>query len=303
MALPPIPHEEIERLLAGSATEIHRHAAAIALLDNWICSGVYAKSFGYEGILTAGHCAKDIMAEERFALCVSEARHQLWVTPAAVEHVPIGWDETESPIPSGPDLSFIIIRDKSLRDIIRSHGIEFYDLDRQNTSEVFGNPVIVSKFNWSVAGNPNEKVRPSKELLHGHSYSMVMITAGVMQANFNSHDFRGDFDYVELLPLRAFGEFPDSYEGVSGGGIWYHRFVVRHGTHYHVEPTLAGIACWQSIEHIVKRGCEVRKITGHGWASIYEHVPRVLAEHRTRENHTRIKLLGILKGRLDSIAP
>lgn len=199
---PPIPHEEIARLLARSEPAIQRHAAHICLLDNRVFSGVYVKSFGYEGILTAGHCASDFLAEERFALCVAEAWPQLWVEPEAVEHVPVGWDESEGYSSSGPDLSFVIIRDKSLREVICNQGIEFYDLDRQKSSKVFGHSFTVNKFNWSVAGNPNEKVASQEQLLHGQPHNIVMITAGVMQGNFHDYESRGGFDYIELRLLE-----------------------------------------------------------------------------------------------------
>jgi hypothetical protein len=208
---------------------------------------------------------------------VSEAWHQLWVKPAAVEHVVIGWDETEGPTSSGPDLSFIIIHDKELRDIISTQGIEFYDLDARNSTDVFGSPF--RKFNWCVAGNPNENVLPHEQLLNGQPHNLVSINAAAMQGNFYNHAFRDQFDYIELHLLSSLHDFPACYKGVSGGGIWYQRLVTNDEKHYHVQPVLAGIACWQSA-HTSERGYKVRKITGHGWVSIYGQVRKVLAERR-----------------------
>jgi hypothetical protein len=205
------------------------------------------------------------------------------VTPAAVEHVRIGWDEAEGPTSSGPDLSFIIIQDKRLRNFIRSQGIAFYDLDGQNSKEVFGSPF--QKFNWCVAGNPSEKVRPHERSLNGHPNNMVLINAAAMQGNFYEHEFRGAYDYIELHLLSTLQEFPACYKGASGGGIWYQRLVTTDGKKYHVQPILAGIVCWQSA-HTVERGYKVRKITGHGWVSIYEQVRKVLAPSATGNNRT-----------------
>ena len=275
--LPPIPVEEIEKLLAGSAPAIQRHAAVVILQNEWIFSGVFVKSVGYEGILTAGHCASEFLAGERFALSVSEDWHQVWVEPKAVEHVSVGYDEAVGYTSNGPDLSFIIIHDKNLRSIIRSQGLEFYDLDTNKVREVFGNDF--AKFNWSVAGNPNEKVQVTKELVEGQLQKMVSTTATLIQGNFYGYDIRDNFDYVTLLLGSAFEEFPASYKGVSGGGIWYQRFITNDGKTYKVEPILAGVACWQS-ERTVKRGWKVRSIAGHGWVSIYGHVRRTLAEKR-----------------------
>ena len=151
--IPPIPHTEIERLLAKSAPTIQRHAAIIHIEGDFIYSGVYAKSFGYEGILTAGHCASDFMAAKHIALSVSELIHQLWVEPNAFEHVPIAYDETEGYTSSGPDLSFVVIRDEHLLRTIKNQNLAFYDLDyhRARVNEVFAGDL--AKFNWSLAPN------------------------------------------------------------------------------------------------------------------------------------------------------
>jgi hypothetical protein len=275
--------DELERLLVSSAPTIQRHAAVIALGSDWVCSGVFVKSFGYEGILTAGHCASTFLAEDRFALSISEERHQFFIEKEAVEHVPIGYDETQGYTTDGPDLSFVKLRDEKIRHTIRSQGIAFFDLDfhRLKLKDVFlgGN---IATFNWSVAGNPNEKIQVTTQLVNNVERNFVMNTAALIQGNLWGYDLRGDFDYVKVLVGSAFEEFPNSYAGVSGGGIWYQRFVTDDGKNYRVEPILAGIACWQS-RSTLKKGYMVREITGHGWVSVYGHVRRALAEKGATE--------------------
>jgi hypothetical protein len=280
--IPPIPPEEIGRLLESSAPTIHRHGAIIHLENDSVFSGVYAKSFGYEGILTAGHCASDFLAAKRVALPVSELMHQLWVETNAFEHVPIGYDETEGYTPDGPDLSFVIIRDEKLLRTIKRQNYEFYDLDhhRARVREVF--TTDMHNLNWSVAGNPGEKVKVTKQVVNGQWHKFVDTTAALIQGNLAGYELRGDFDYVMLLLGSGFEEFPASYKGVNGGGIWYQQFVATDGKTYKVEPMLAGVACWQG-ERTVKKDYKVRTVTGHGWVSIYGHVRRALAEKRASE--------------------
>src|SRR6266568_3173605 len=151
--IPPLPPEEIERLLVGSAPTIKGHAAIVHVEGDFIYSGVYASSFGYDGILTAGHCAADFLAATHIALSVSDAKHRLWVEPRAFEHVRIGYDEAEGYTTSGPDLSFVIIRDEELIRLIKRQNLEFYDLDfhRTRVKEVF--TPEMHTVNWAVEGN------------------------------------------------------------------------------------------------------------------------------------------------------
>lgn len=273
--IPPIPVKEIEEHLAGSAETIHRYIAIACLLDDSVYSGVYVKCFGYEGILTAGHCASEFLAAKRFALVVSKAKHQFWVEPNSFEHIAISYDETEGYPLDGPDLSLVIVRDAKLLHTL--HGfVEFYDLENQNT-DIFRNDL--AKFNWSVAGVPHEKILLTNESISGEEHKMVVTTAAVIQGNLVSIDVRNNFDYIKLRLLTGIDEFPKSYSGVSGGGIWYQRFVTKDGKNYTVEPILAGVVCWQSREPIKMQ----RFIIGHGFASIYGTVRRVLAQKRSQQ--------------------
>jgi hypothetical protein len=271
--LPPIPVTEIERLLARSADTIHRYTAIACLLDNSVYSGVYVKCFGYEGILTAGHCASEFLAASRFALVVSENAHQFWVEPSFFEHIAIEHYEYEDYTTDGPDLSFAIIRDINLLRTLRGL-VAFYDLDNQDTN-IFRNDL--AKFNWSIAGVPSEKIQETKIIANFEENRMVNITAAVMQGNLVSIETTNNFDYIKLRLLTGIEEFPKSYNGVSGGGIWYQRFIVKEDKTYTVEPILAGITVWQSKEPEKMQ----RFITGHGFASIYGTLRRVLAQKRS----------------------
>lgn len=73
---PPIADEEILRLLNESAPLSLRHVAIISLGNGQEFSGVFAKSVGYEGILTAGHSAEQFLANENLTLVLSEVPPQ-----------------------------------------------------------------------------------------------------------------------------------------------------------------------------------------------------------------------------------
>ena len=291
--IPPIPTEEIEVLLRDSAPSIWRHIAIIPLGNNQAFSGVYAKSNGYEGILTAAHSANQFLAKERVALAVSEVSHRLIVNSTDFDHVRIGYDETEGYTNSQPDLSFVIIRNEKLLQLIRSLKLSFYDLDiaASRAKEVFLNPEKpLAKFNWSVAGCPREKVEIANQLIDGQSHEIITSPSVLIQGNLveYDYDFANNFDYLKFYMGSGFEEFPDDYDGMSGGGIWYQMFVTDDGINFTVKPILAGIARWQS-EMTVKKGYKVRPIIGHAWVSIYAHVRRVLREKRAAANRASEK--------------
>jgi hypothetical protein len=284
--IPPIPTEEIERLLRDSAPSIWRHIAIISLGNNQAFSGVFARSFGYEGILTAAHSADQFLATERVALVVSEISHRLIVDSKDFDHVRIGYDEVEGYTSSQPDLSFVIIRNDELLRLIRSLKLSFYDLDIAGASvrEVFLNPEKpLAKFNWSVAGCPREKVEIANQLIDGQSQEIVTSPTALIQGNLVEYHLENNFDYLKLYMASGFEEFPYDYNGMSGGGIWYQMFLTDDGKQFTVKPILAGMARWQS-EVTLKKGYKVRCITGHAWVSIYGYVRRVLAEKRAAEN-------------------
>jgi len=284
--LPPIPPEEIKRLLKESAPSIWRHIAVISLGNNQAFSGVFAKSFGYEGILTAGQSAEQFLAKEHFAMAVSKVSHRLIVKTKDFEHLRIGYEESEGYASGQPDLSFVIIRNKELLRLLRNLKLSFYDLDIAGASvrEVFLNPEKpMAKFNWSVAGCPRGKVEIAKQIIDGQQQEVITSPSALIQGNLVEYELANNFDYLKLYMGSGFEEFPDDYNGMSGGGIWYQMFLTDDGKKFSVNPILAGVARWQS-EIKLKKGYKVRCITGHAWVSIYGYVVRVLAEKRAFEN-------------------
>jgi len=286
--IPPIPTEEIERLLRESAPEIWRHIAIISLGGNQAFSGVFAKSFGYDGILTAAHSAEQFLTDERVALAVSEESHRLIVSSTDFDHVRVGYDEVEGYTNSQPDLSFVIIKNPDLLRLIRNLKLSFYDLDiaAAGVKEVLLNPEKpFARFNWSVAGCPRAQVEIANQLIEGQAREIITNPTALIQGSLVEwySDPANNFDYLKLYLGSGFEEFPDDYDGMSGGGIWYQMFLTEDGINFAVKPILAGVARWQSAM-TVKDGYKIRCITGHAWVSIYGHVRRILAEKRAAES-------------------
>jgi hypothetical protein len=269
VGLPNLTYAQIQQHFEKSAGYIHRHTVTMCRKDTTICSGVYVKTSGYHGILTAGHCAKLVLDEERLNLAVSEQTHHCWVERNVFAHVP--FDEIRR---DGPDMSFLIIQDKDLIDLIQRQNFNFYDLDNQNVDILRGDLV---RFSWFVVGSPREKLIRNDVLINDLPHRFISMEAAGMQGNLVEFTSDGKYDYVWLDLLCDTERFPKSYVGVSGGGIWYLHFVTKDHINYTIEPILAGITAWQvPVQNEPNR----MMIKGHAYNSIYGRVRQVLAEKR-----------------------
>jgi hypothetical protein len=95
--------------------ELSKYTAIIFLADGRACSGVFVNTCGLSGILTAYHVAKPLLESPKFALCIAEHPHSLWLESQHLEHIPIGrMSDNADERKNGPDLSFIVIRDANV---------------------------------------------------------------------------------------------------------------------------------------------------------------------------------------------
>jgi hypothetical protein len=267
VTLPKLTELQTRELLKGSADLIYPHTAIIVRLDTTICSGVFAKSFGYHGILTAGHCAELIMEKERVAFAVSDLPHQLWLDCKSLDHVPI-----EQINDNGPDLSFLIIKDVELIEQLERQNKPFYDLDGEDVGLLQQSLVTT---HWCICGSPLEKLEQKYGMINNEVHVLNTTPCTCMQSRLIKIESRGEYDYIHLELLADKEDYPTDYTGVSGSGIWYQRFVTSDDINYKVEPILAGIVAWQH-----KRKGNSRMIEGHCYHSIYWHVRKALKERR-----------------------
>ena len=267
VTIPALTEQQTRKLLEGSADFIYPHTAIIVRLDTTICSGVFAKSSDYHGMLTAGHCAELIMEKERVAFAVSELAHHLWVDCKSLDHVPI-----EQVNDNGPDLSFLIIKDVKLIELLKRQNKSFYDLDGQDVGLLQQSLVTT---HWCICGSPREKLEQKYGMINSEVHVLNTTPCVCMQSRLIKIEFKGEYDYVHLELLTKTEGYPVDYTGASGSGIWYQRFVTTDGINYNVEPILAGIVAWQK-----PRKNNSRTIIGHCYHSIYWHVRKTLKDRR-----------------------
>ena len=133
--------------------------------------------------------------------------------------------------------------------------------------------------NWIIAGSAAEDIQTRTLLLSERPEKFITVRASIIKADFAGHNLVSDygFDYVRLKVVSSSHGFPDSYNGVSGGGIWYVKSDLTATGGRIFKPILVGVACWQSQKKISHKQAE-RIISGHGWVSVYGHFRKTLFE-------------------------
>src|SRR5216683_1277754 len=177
--------------IANALLEIKNYTAIFVLEDGRVGSGIVVNSCGFDGILTAHHVAVPVLESEVFALCIAEYPHSLWVRSQHLEHVVVGESSKDtSKQQLGPDLSFLIIRDAKLLEILRSLK-SFCFLDSTNLS-YFKDPL--ERMYWAIAGSPHESYeRIDENYSDGAPLAKLSNFAG--EGVFQSRTVRDDFDY------------------------------------------------------------------------------------------------------------
>lgn len=267
----PPPDFNPQPLLEKAFEEIMHYTAIFILKDGRIGSGVFANTCGHYGIVTAYHVAEAVMRQPEFAMSIAQRPHSLWLRSEHFEHVEIGHLSNNPNPEKGPDLSFIIIREKNLLAILHSLK-SFCFLDTQKL-DYFNCPL--ERLLWAVAGSPFE----AKKTLNAdprQGVPLVSVPSFIGEARFLSREERDPFDYVAVR-VQTGGNYPSNYEGVSGGGLWVIPLEGDEGgkvdTISHARPILAGVAFFQSAP-----ANDERIITGHGYDSIHSGLRRTLNE-------------------------
>jgi hypothetical protein len=274
---------QIQCLLDNSFSFIWQHSVAMILspdvTPNVVFSGTFVSCFGYVGILTAGHCASALMESSEFYLLIRKDAHRFEVQPSQFFHLRIGYDEAEGHALSQPDLSFLIIKDRRILNMLIANSRFFYEMSKLKIEDT---GLVEGRFNsnnWIIAGSAAEDTKTQSLLISGQTEKFITLGASVIKGNFVGHDLQSDygFDYIKLKVVSSSHGFPDSYNGVSGGGIWYLKFTKTATGRDVFKPLLIGVACWQSRKKISHEHTE-RIISGHGWVSVYGHFRKALFE-------------------------
>jgi hypothetical protein len=234
--------------------------------DFWpIGSGTLVKTRGFEGILTAHHVAAEVSRRGVVGLCILDELHLFYGPISGLEDVPVGASPCNSPPETGPDLSFLVIRDPLLMAKLKEFK-EFYTLDKQPSLH----PIFGNRHAWSITGTIGSR-SVKTETDDGTRAKISQFIGGGRYQHTIKRD--REFDYIYLTVPSGPDHFPDDYEGISGGGFWLLPMEIGANkdpcTIRHRQPILAGV----EFAQLEWKGGE-RILVGHGPNSIYRRLPQ-----------------------------
>ncbi|MDP2604567.1 MAG: hypothetical protein Q8S00_18575 [Deltaproteobacteria bacterium] len=227
-------------------------------------SGTLVTAGGRHTILTAAHVLDALPSNGEIGL-ILPTRFGPQVHRATLE-MNVGRKVTLGPASydrNGPDLGLILLAQSDISKLPSSK--TFYNLDKRR-EQMLSAPRAIDMGGWFLCGMVGEW---TSDLSPECGFARVKAFRGVTGAGVVVAERQcAEFDYLEFeAKYNAAYEGPDSFGGVSGGGLWQVVFEERDGAVNMVDALLSGVVFFQS--EIVG---DTRTIFCHGRRSIYERV-------------------------------
>lgn len=221
-------------------------------------SGTLVRSGAHFAILTAAHVVQELQSKSKVGLFLRDGPGFFAFDKETVDFFQCpGAKHAEI----GPDIGFLRIPSVKVGAI--SAVKSFIDLDAQLRKIEKGAPAHDDGI-WCTTGFPEALggQHVDGEILRTRLFGFMGV--GLME-NFED---RGEFDYCTTgVDLTDDDLLPDSFTGMSGGGLWQVTLRRKDGTIEPIERYLSGVVYYQTA--IKKRE---RFIKCHGRKSIYEYV-------------------------------
>jgi hypothetical protein len=216
---------------------------------------------GHRGVLTAKHVADCLKYSEKIGLVFSSNLHGCEIEKNYIQIINVQGSSLES---KDLDLSIIIIPDNFL-GTIRAHKSFFNISLHRNT--ILQSSVVTNDGIWALCGLPGE-YETTEEPQQGFDVVYVY-TFSCIFMNKIENEYR--CDEYDLLTARISYDnadrtvVPDSFGGVSGGGLWKFELYRVDGRSEVRNNMLLGVAFYQTALND-----NTRYIRFYGWNSIYK---------------------------------
>lgn len=264
------PEFDFEPALDIAFRHASNYTVAFVMDGQVVGSGTLVSAKGVHGILTAHHVmlVPEKTGAHEFSLCIrNNAIHRVDVKQSQYHHLVLG-DSRRHFDHSGPNLSFLMITDKSLFSTLDSVK-SFYPLVPRCDVHQF--PAEKMRLlPWGVSGSPAEF---SKEIGVYKGETLTKFTDFHLAAHFHQLRQKGPFDYFRFQVHSGVHGFPKKYGGVSGGGIWTMTMQRKRNGEIDFPPMLQGVVFYQSRPYWKQQR---RLLVGHGPRSIYEFLLKSL---------------------------
>ncbi len=215
-----------------------------------IGSGTLVRHRDTHGILTARHVAEQLHSGPEVGIVLHKSAHRFSIEARHLDLILSATGATEQ---AGPDIAFVRLPDANLGTIkaVRSFvNLEHHKKKMESRARERGP--------WCIFGFPEEKasMRTAPFCVFGQ--------CGVAPAP-QCYVIEGAFDYYWVPAVySSTNALPESYGGVSGGGLWQTEVLEERGEFRIIDYLLRGVAFYQTA-----RDGDSCFIKCHGDASIY----------------------------------
>lgn len=216
-------------------------------------------------IITAQHLANELEKFDELGLNIASYEHKVVVQTSSLRIVKIGKYDVDC---MGQDLAVIILPEETIGTLKARKA--FWNM-------AYWQQIVLSKSIdpnigiWILCGFPYVMANTVGTSSHFDSTKRCCCLCGY--TGVEKYWDKDEFDYLSLsVSYENRTDLPDTFEGVSGGGIW--RAVLYRSDDGKIsssEPLFLGVAFWQT-----KPKNNLRSIIGHGWRSIYETIPKLM---------------------------
>lgn len=228
-------------------------------------SGTLVSAGNNYAILTADHVIEKLKRKHEIGIIFLTLEkiqvHRYMLNLDHTKSVTIGKASHSS---EGPDLGYLhLLSDHDISNLKAKKS--FYNLDKQRDKMLTTPPSIQSP-GWAISGMAHEWTKDEEPI---HGYKRVKMFKGIYSdGEVTEERHLGEFDYLNF-EVKSDESYigPMSYEGTSGGGLWYISYIQKNDNLEIYEGLLTGVVFYQSdfIDGINTIYC-------HGRESIYKNV-------------------------------
>lgn len=267
-------------LLDENARCIGKYSTVLLYNNKVIGSGTFLQCGLHFGILTAHHVIGETIGinlrgngvDKKLVLAIEDNPVRFEIKLQYIRLFEVGKPKAGNYNEYGPDLILLEILDRNKLGTIKAIK-SFWNIQSETylKNELYKDENSV----WVVCGLPQDLATYSTSNSNFKKISCEFFP--YLTPNIKQRIEKNGFDYFDVsIKCDSKNDFPDTFKGMSGGGLWKVPLSFREGSGAIEDlvfgsPIFAGAIFYQTE----KKG-DFRILRSHGAKSIYEILPKVL---------------------------